>query len=122
MGEHVDGVKVSTPFLTPEVYDLFMRLVKYVLPGIGTLYFTIAQIWDLRYGEQVIGTTAALALFLGVVLGASKASYNNSDFKYDGDLVMDSSDANQGVLGVALNPNVDLETLQSKKEITLKIK
>ena len=46
------------------------------LPAAGTLYFALAGIWNLPYGEQVVGTITAVDTFLGVLLGISAASYN----------------------------------------------
>ena len=48
----------------------------YLLPALGTLYFTLSGIWGFPYGEQIVGTITALDTFLGVILGISKAAYN----------------------------------------------
>ena len=49
-----------------------------VLPAIGTMYFALAGIWGLPYGEQIVGTITAIDTFLGVVLGVSTANYNKT--------------------------------------------
>lgn len=41
----------------------------------GTLYFALASIWRLPYGEQVVGTITAVDTFLGVILGITTAQY-----------------------------------------------
>lgn len=41
----------------------------YVLPAIGTLYGTLATIWKLPFGEQVLATCMAMQLALGTSLG-----------------------------------------------------
>ena len=46
-----------------------------VLPGLGTLYFALATIWGLPYGEQITGTISAVVTFLGAILGISSAQY-----------------------------------------------
>lgn len=48
----------------------------YFLPTLGTLYFALAGIWGLPYGEQLVGTITAIDTFLGVILGISKSKYN----------------------------------------------
>ena len=48
----------------------------YFLPALGTLYFALAGIWGLPYGEQLVGTITAIDTFLGVILGISKSKYN----------------------------------------------
>lgn len=52
-----------------------LRIVQIVLPALGTLYFTLADIWYLPYGEQVMATVGALATFLGVLLKISSNQY-----------------------------------------------
>lgn len=46
-----------------------------LLPAMGTLYFALASIWRLPYGEQVVGTITAVDTFLGVILGITTAQY-----------------------------------------------
>ena len=48
----------------------------YFLPALGTLYFALAGIWGLPYGEQLVRTITAIDTFLGVILGISKSKYN----------------------------------------------
>lgn len=62
--------------MTNKVYDILKWIAQYFLPAIGTLYFALAGIWGLPYGEQVVGTITAVDTFLGVLLGISSAQYN----------------------------------------------
>lgn len=64
--------------ISNKTYDLLKRLALYVLPAAGTLYFTLAGIWNLPYGEQIVGTITAVDTFLGAFLGISTAQYNKS--------------------------------------------
>ena len=59
-----------------KVYDVMKWIAMYLLPALGTLYFALAGIWELPYGEQIVGTITALDTFLGVILGVSTAQYN----------------------------------------------
>lgn len=61
-----------------ETYDIWKWIAQIVLPAIGTLYFGLAAIWGLPYGEQVVGTITAIDTFLGVILGISSNQYNKS--------------------------------------------
>ena len=61
--------------LSDNMYNVLKWVVQIVLPAIGTLYFTLAQIWHLPAGEQVVGTCSALALFLGALIGISSTQY-----------------------------------------------
>ena len=59
-----------------KVYDILKWIALVALPAIGTLYFTLASIWGLPYGEQIVGTITAIDAFLGALLGISSIQYN----------------------------------------------
>ena len=59
-----------------KVYDVLVRIVKYILPALGSLYFGLSQIWGFPYGEEVVGTISLVATFLAVCLGISSYNYN----------------------------------------------
>lgn len=61
--------------LPNKVYDVLKWIAQYLLPATGTLYFGIAKIWGLPYGEEIVGTITAFDTFLGVLLGISSANY-----------------------------------------------
>lgn len=61
-----------------KVYDVLKYIAQYFLPAIGTLYFALAAIWGLPYGEQIVGTITAVDTFLGVLLGISTSQYNKN--------------------------------------------
>ncbi len=42
---------------------------------LGALYFALAQIWGLPYGEEIVGTITAIDCFLGAILGISNVQY-----------------------------------------------
>ena len=67
--------------LSNNVYDVLKWIALYLLPALGTLYFAIASIWGLPYGEQVVGTITAIDTFLGVILGISTSQYNSKEEK-----------------------------------------
>ncbi len=68
--------------LSDKTYDTLKWLAQYGLPALGTLYFALAGIWGLPYGEQIVGTITAFDTFLGVLLGLSSANYKK-DLKID---------------------------------------
>ena len=59
-------------------YNILKWIAMYLLPASGTLYFALAGIWGLPYGEQIVGTITTVDTFLGVLLGISTAKYNKS--------------------------------------------
>lgn len=67
--------------MSNKTYDTLKWIAQYFLPASGTLYFALAGIWGLPYGEQVVGTITAVDTFLGVLLGISAAQYNKTEGK-----------------------------------------
>ena len=64
--------------MSNSTYDTLKYIAQIVLPAVGTLYFALASIWGLPYGEQIVGTITAVDAFLGVLLGISTAQYNKT--------------------------------------------
>ena len=62
--------------MSNQIYDALKWIAQIVLPAIATLYFALASIWGLPYGEQIVGTITAIDAFLGAILGISTAQYN----------------------------------------------
>lgn len=62
--------------LNNKTYNILKWIAMILLPACGTLYFALAGIWGLPYGEQVVGTITAVDTFLGVILGLSSTQYN----------------------------------------------
>ena len=57
-------------------YDILKYIAQIVIPAIGVLWFTVAQIWCLPYGQEILGTITAIDCFLGAILGISTVRYN----------------------------------------------
>lgn len=67
--------------MSNKLYDILKYIAQIALPALGTLYFALANIWGLPYGEQVVGTITAVDAFLGTMLMISKAQYDKSNNK-----------------------------------------
>lgn len=65
--------------LSNKVYDVLKWIAQLLLPALGALYFALSQIWGFPYGEEIVGTIAAVDTFLGVILGISTAQYNKAN-------------------------------------------
>lgn len=65
-------------FFSDKAYQILKWISQYVLPGIGTLYFALASIWGLPYGEQIVGTITAATAFLNVIMGISTNNYKKA--------------------------------------------
>lgn len=62
--------------LNDKVYDVLKWVTLILLPALATLYFALSGIWGFPYGEQIVGTLAAIETFLGTLLGISTIQYN----------------------------------------------
>lgn len=100
--------------LNNKIYDALKFIAQFVLPALGTLYFSLSGIWGFPYGEQVVGTITAIDTFLGVILGISSANYNG-----DGKIVVNTTDPDKDVYRLELNyPVADLS---EKESVTFKV-
>ena len=69
--------------MSSKTYDILKFIALIVLPAVGTLYFALAQIWGLPYGEEIVGTITAIDAFLGTILGVSTSSYKKGIIEDD---------------------------------------
>lgn len=65
-------------FFNDKLYKILKFTAQVVLPAVGTLYFTLSQIWGLPYGEEIVGTISAVDTFLGAILKISSDNYKRS--------------------------------------------
>lgn len=110
----------SNVWLSNRAYDRLKFLTQIVLPGLGTLYFALAVLWDLPKPEEVVGTIVAFTAFLGLFLGASSKQYKNSDARFDGAIVI--SPHPEDVNASNVNVQVDRASLEQKDEVTVRVK
>lgn len=102
--------------MSNKLYDSLNATVKIVLPAVGTLYFTIASVWGLPYGEQVVGSIAGITTFLGVVLSIAKKAWSAD---MDGSLIVDETDPEKDVFSLEVNKT--FEDLAASKTVSLKV-
>lgn len=105
--------------LTNQVYDTIKNVVIIVIPALSTFYLTIAKLWDLPGAEAVVGTLGALALLLGSLLKLSKRSYDVSDEKYDGEIILKTTEQGRVVQRVEANGTFD--EIAAKGEVLYKV-
>jgi hypothetical protein len=106
--------------ISNSTYNFLKRVVTVVLPATATLYAALAAVWGLPNPEAVVATLAALATFGGVLLNVSTTSWNNSDAKYDGELITVGNDPDTGLPELQLNITSDVDALATKRTIRLK--
>ena len=62
--------------LPSKVYDILKWTCIIALPALSTLYAGLCTVWKWPYANEIPQTITLIATFLGVLLGVSKASYN----------------------------------------------
>ena len=116
-----DEASAQDHILSNKMYDRLKFLAQIVLPGLGTLYYTIAGLWHLPAATTVVGTVVAVDTFLGLVLGISSATYNNSEAKYDGVFnVVEKADGTK-MIDSRLTKIEDPNTISDHKELLFKV-
>jgi hypothetical protein len=106
--------------LSNKTYDFLKKVVTLMLPALATLYASLAIVWGLPNSEAVVATLAALATFGGVLLRVSTTSWDNSDGKYDGELITVGYDVDTGLPDLQLNVTSDVHNLNKKRTIRLR--
>lgn len=99
-------------------YDFLKALAQIYLPALGTLYFTIASIWNLPAAANVVGTITAVDTFLGVILKISTSRYTPPS---DGNVYVDKSDPDMGKYRLEIDEN-SLEQISNKDHLRLQVK
>jgi len=107
------------PLLNDKLYDFLKRFAVVVLPAFGAFYFTVAQIWGLPKAEEVVGTIAAVNVFVGVIVQLANRSYNKREIGYDGSLNV--SEQHDGVKMFTLDLSTNPDALQVKDEVRFKV-
>ena len=66
--------------MSNKTYDVLAYIGRIVLPALATLYGTLAGIWNLPYGEAIVATISAVALFMNALLKISSRNYSQIGF------------------------------------------
>lgn len=108
--------------LNSKAYDFLKWVVQILLPSLGTFYFTVSQIFDLPYGEEVIGTLAALALFIGALIGISKSNFDKDPSNFDGSVTLaPDPNGDKAIFLTGLNED-NMSEWDGRKSIVLQVK
>ena len=66
--------------MSNKTYDILAYIGRIFLPACAALYSALAGIWGLPYGEAIVGTLAALAVFLNALLKKESKGYDPAGF------------------------------------------
>ena len=62
--------------MSNKLFNTIRFIGEIALPALGTLYFTLSQIWGWPYGEEIVGSLAALTVCIGAFVGIKRAGYD----------------------------------------------
>lgn len=62
-------------FLSNKAYDILSWIALVALDAVGTFYKSIAMIWHLPYGNEVLASCTAISVLIGILIGVSKVDY-----------------------------------------------
>ena len=62
--------------MSNKVYDVLKWIALVALDAMGLFYSTMAGIWGLPYGDQVLETCVALSVLLGTLVGVSSVQHS----------------------------------------------
>lgn len=65
--------------MSNKLYNVLKWVALVALDAVGLFYKTVATIWSLPLGDEVLATCAALSLLIGTLIGVSSAQYNKKE-------------------------------------------
>lgn len=81
LSEEVYPVTIPNGLLgmSSKTYEVMKWVMLIFLPSSGALYFALSQIWTFPYGQEIVGTIAAITAFAGLFLGISTTQYKEAN-------------------------------------------
>lgn len=118
--EYWEGRERKGLWITDPMFNTLRLLVELVLPALGTLYFSLAELWALPEPYKVVGTIVAVTTFLGVCLKLLRHNYEKSEAKYDGEFVVNETDPMKDVF--RLEVGTPFGQITNQDELRLKVR
>lgn len=114
--DDVSGLQLSN-----NTYNNAKFVVHIVLPALAVLYSTLSEFWGFPRVQEVVGSISAVALFLGVILRISSASYSQTKTEVpEGSFVIKTDVDNKKTILLELDN--DPEDFIGKDSITFRVK
>lgn len=107
--------------LPDSLFNTFRFFVEVILPGVGALYFALAEIWNLPNAAQVVATLSAVAVFLGLFVNYARIKHSEvNENLVDGELVIDLNDPMKDTYSIEIHR--PLGELPLQNEVRLKVR
>lgn len=62
--------------LNDKMYNVLKYIALIFLDAVGICYQSLADVWSLPYGDEVLKTCAILSTFIGALIGVSSYKYH----------------------------------------------
>lgn len=70
-------------FKNSKLYDALKWIALVALDASGIAYESLAQVWNLPFGNEVMKTCTVVSVFIGTLIGVSSHKYKNIEVDTD---------------------------------------
>lgn len=70
-------------FKNSKLYDALKWIALVALDALGIAYESLASVWNLPYGDEVMKTCTIISVLIGTLIGVSSYKYNKLDIDTD---------------------------------------
>ena len=118
MGEHVSE-ESCIMLLRKSTYKVLKWLVAIALPAVSAAYFALANLWDLPYAEEVMGTISIVSIFIGSLMGLSGYNYRTNPKVWSDGKITTELNKETGNIDVTFKLDKPLEEIANNRKISL---
>lgn len=66
-------------FNNSKLYDILKWVALVALDALGIAYESLAQVWNLPFGDEVMKTCTIISVLIGTLIGISSYKYNKTE-------------------------------------------
>ena len=70
-------------FKNSKLYDVLKWIALVALDALGIAYESLAQVWHLPFGDEVMKTCTIVSVLIGALIGVSSHKYKNIEVDTD---------------------------------------
>ena len=70
-------------FKNSKLYDALKWIALVALDALGVAYESLANVWNLPYGDEIMKTCTILSILIGALIGVSSHKYKNIEIDDD---------------------------------------
>ena len=70
-------------FKNSKLYDALKWIALVALDALGVAYESLANVWNLPYGDEIMKTCTIVSILIGALIGVSSHKYKNIEVDDD---------------------------------------